>query len=200
MAILEHEIVSAALDRTGVQRHVFTRQAYYAMGEMGLLDRRVELIEGEIVDMAPIGPSHGAVPEPLVLLLQQAFGTGFSVRNQAAISIGDDTKPSDPQPDVAVVVGTWRDYVHRQPTPDDIKLAVEIAESSLGFDRKIKSVLYASAGIPEYWIVNLAKRQVEVYRDPAEDGYESTTTYNADQSIEPLLAPGSVVDVSQFMP
>jgi Uma2 family endonuclease len=200
MAILEHEIMSSTLDRTGVQRFVFTRQAYYALGEAGVLDNRVELIEGEIVEMPPIGPTHGAVPEPLVLLLQNAFGHGFSVRNQAAISIGEDSNPSDPQPDIAVVAGTWRDYLHRQPKPEDVRLAVEVADSSLGFDRKIKGVLYASAGIPEYWIVNLAMRQVEVYRDPVEAGYLSTVVYEVGQAIEPLHAPGKTVNIADFMP
>lgn len=200
MAILEHEVMSTLLGRTGVKRHVLTRQAYYALGDAGLLGDRVELIEGEIVDMAPVGPAHCAVPEPLVILLQNAFGSGFSVRNQAAIAIGDDANPSDPQPDIVVVEGSWRDYIHRQPTPADIRLAVEIAESSLWFDRNIKAILYASAGIPEYWIVNLSAKQVEVHREPSESGYTVSRVFESAQSIEPLFALGKSILIADFMP
>jgi len=201
-AILEHEVRSTFESSvTGLHRHLFTRDEYYTMADAGLFrDKRVELIEGEIIEMAPIGDPHAAVTEPTYDILREAFGAGFSIRNQAPIAIGPDYKPSDPQPDVAVVVGTWRDYLSHKPGPDDIKLIVEVSDSSLKDDRTIKATLYASAGIVEYWIVNLVDSQLEVHRQPTETGYASVTIYRTTETVEPLFAPGKSVLVGNFIP
>jgi Uma2 family endonuclease len=131
--------------------------------------------------------------------LREAFGSGHTVRTQAPISLGDDLKPSEPQPDITVAVGAWRDYAGRNPSPDDVKLIVEIADSSLQYDRSIKSALYASAGILEYWIVNLAEKSVEVYTGHSEQGYAALKTYTEGDTITPVLAPSAAIAVSDFM-
>lgn len=202
MAILEHELRSASGTlATAVFRHTITRAEYDAMVKAGVFgDARLELIEGELIQMAPIGHPHAAINDPLRDLLKIAFGNGYTVRTQAPISIGDDLKPSAPQPGVAVVSGHWRDYMSRAPMAADLVLVVEIADSSLYDDRRIKAALYASAGIQEYWIVNLIDEQVEVYREPVDDGYNSLTFYSCTDTIAPLAAPNSSISLADFMP
>jgi Uma2 family endonuclease len=202
MAILEHEVRAfAGSNLTGLKRHAFTRDEFNSADLAAALgDRRVELIEGEIIDMAPIGDSHAALTDPLAALLRAAFGPSFSVRSQVPIALGDDTKPSEPQPDVAVVTGSWRDYIARKPGPADIKLLVEIADTSLNADQSVKAALYAAAAVPEYWVVNLIDCSVEVYRDPSGTGYVSRKIYRPGESISPLFAPGASLAVAEFMP
>jgi Uma2 family endonuclease len=202
MAILEHDVRTAGQSSlTGLHRHLFTREEYYAIGTMGLFtDKRIELIEGEIIEMAPIGPPHAAITHPLAVILEQAFGTGFTARNQVPVVLEDDIKPSEPEPDIAVVTGHWRDYLNRKPGTSDIKLIVEVADSSLNDDRTIKAVLYATFGIPEYWIVNLIDLQLEVYREPSETGYASCQIYRSGDTVTPLSAPNASVVIADFMP
>jgi Uma2 family endonuclease len=198
MAVLEHEVRSAEARLTDLRRHLFTREEYYGLAEI-LGDKRVELIEGEIIEMAPFGDFHASVTHPLAVILEEAFGEGFCARNQVPIALGEDFKPSDPQPDVAIVAGTWRDYAGRHPAAVDVKLIVEVADSSLRDDRGIKAKLYGSAGIPEYWIVNLVDRQIEVYREPCEAGYRSVTKHRVGDRVKPLLASGDGILVADFL-
>lgn len=202
MAILEHEIRATAKSSvTGLHRHLFTRDEYYSMAEAGVFgDKRLELIEGEIIEMAPIGPSHAAITDPLAAILRDVFGPGFTVRTQVPVSLGVDPRPSDPQPDVAVVTGSWRDYTGRNPRPQEIKLLVEVADTTLSDDRSVKSTLYAASGVPEYWIVNLVDGQLEVHRDPTESGYVSVKIYRPDETVEPLFSDGKSVTIYDFMP
>jgi Uma2 family endonuclease len=202
MAILERERTSAVQTPSGGPRpHVFTRAEYYALDSIeAFRNKRIELIKGEIIDMAPIGPMHGGITHPLAVILEKAFGPGFTARNQAPISLGTDAEPSDPQPDVVVLVGTWRDYTARHPIPSDILLVVEISDSTLDYDRKVKAPLYASAGISEYWILNVSDMQLEVYREPAKSGYGSRTIYRSSDSVEPLHAAGASIPVGSFLP
>jgi Uma2 family endonuclease len=165
----------------------------------GFQDRRVELVEGEIIDMAPIGEAHAAVTDPLAEVLRAAFGPGFAVRTQAPIALGDDSKPSEPQPDIAVVVGSWRDYLTRTPGPADIRLIVEISDTTLVADQTIKFCLYASADIPEYWIVHIPDACIEVYREPGAIGYASKSTFSAGNVISPIAAD-KTVPVGEFLP
>jgi Uma2 family endonuclease len=171
MAILEHEIRSEPnAYKTGMKRRLFTRQEYRTMGESGIFDdQRVELIEGEIVEMAPVGYGHATVTDPLGVLLRTAFGSDFTIRTQVPVALAG-RRPSEPQPDIAVVIGSWRDYRTRTPSQQDIKLVVEVADSSLQGDRTVKAALYAEAKIPDYWIVNLIDTTLEVYRDPVGGG------------------------------
>jgi len=201
MAILEHEVRSVSdAAVTGLNRRLFSRREYQAMAKAGIFDgQRVELIEGEIIEMAPIGDAHAAVAEPLVDLLKAAFGQGFTVRNQAPIALGSSRKPSEPQPDIAVAAGSWRDYVSRKPRVVEIRLVVEIADSSLKNDRKTKAALYAAAGVAEYWIVNLIDKQLEVHREPTAGVYSSIDYYRPGEFVTPLNATGSV-SITDFIP
>ena len=202
MAVLEQEMRQASeLTVTRMTRHLFSREDYHALAAVGLLnDQRVELIEGEIIDMAPIGDWHAAVTHPMAVLLEELFGSGFSARNQVPIMVGGDRQPSEPQPDITVVVGAWRDYGARKPGPKDIVLVVEVADTSLEFDRNIKARLYAAAGIPEYWIVNLVDNCLEVHRNPANAAYGAVNIYKPTDRVTPLHAPGGSISVAEFLP
>jgi Uma2 family endonuclease len=144
--------------------HRFTIEEYRALPAAGLLppDARVELLEGVIVDMTPIGPKHSFSVGRLTRALTGLAGQGWHVRCQQPIADGN----SEPQPDVTVVRGVARDYIDHHPGAGEVALVLEVADSSLATDRGVKVRVYAAASIPEYWIVDLAKRRIEVFRDP----------------------------------
>ena len=146
MAIFEHEVRLSSSDPTGGRRHLFTRDAYYAMGELGVFhDQRVELIEGEIIEKPPVSSAHAAICDPIAFLLRDIVGADYTVRTQAPVTLGDESNPSEPEPDVVVIVGPWRDYLKRRPNKNDVQLIVEIADSTLAYDRTIKARLYSDA-------------------------------------------------------
>lgn len=154
------------------RRRLLTVDEYHRMGEAGILtdDDRVELIEGELVAMSPIGSEHVAATNALNRLLVLAVGDRAIVSVQNPVRL---TQHSEPQPDFAVL--KLRDYRAALPRPEDTLLAVEVANTSLDYDRTVKLALYASSGIPEVWIVDLTADLVEVYRLPAGDTYTSVT-------------------------
>jgi Uma2 family endonuclease len=133
------------------------------MVAVGLLheDEHVQLIEGEILEITPQYPPHAATIQLLTRVLMQVFGPDAGVRPQLPLALSDD---SEPEPDLAVVAGDARSYLKVHPTT--ALLLVEVADSSLAFDRRRKGRIYAAAAIPEYWIVNLAERALEVHRRP----------------------------------
>jgi Uma2 family endonuclease len=142
--------------------HRFGVEQYYELGELGLLDRRTELLEGIITDMEPISPWHANIGD----ILLHFFGTRsqgrFRVRVQYPISLGQD---SQPRPDLVLYrPGLWR---WQHPGPADISLLIEISESSLGFDLGEKLALYRASGIQEYWMIDLCARQVHCFIAPA---------------------------------
>lgn len=182
----------------------FSRAEYYRMAEVGILrpNERVELIEGEIIPMAPQGPEHAIVGDHLQELFARAFGSGYYVRAQRPLALG---QASDPEPDIAVVSGSWTDYAAGHPTT--ALLVVEVAESSLSFDRQVKAGLYAAAGIADYWIVNLEQRLLEVYRQPGPDplapsgaSYARTERLGVRKTAAPLAAPHVQIPVHDLMP
>ncbi len=158
--------------QTAPTRRRFSREEYYRMAEVGILgeDDRVELIEGEIVEMSPIGSRHVAFVMNLGRLLTLRLGERAFVSVQSPVVLTADTEP---QPDLAVL--RPRAYKERKPQADDVLLLIEAADASLAYDRTTKLRLYARAGIPEYWIVDCAAESVEVYRNPGPEGYRDVT-------------------------
>jgi Uma2 family endonuclease len=163
---------------------------------------RVELIEGEIIAMTPQKSPHAASVRLVQEALRGLFGPGFDVRPQLPLSLGPD---SEPEPDAAVVRGNPRDYIQEHPTT--AVLGVEVADTTLDFDRGRKAGLYARAGIPEYWIVNLSDRVLEVYREPgpladrpAEHGYRSIRRFGLPDSVTPLASPAAHVRIADLLP
>lgn len=183
--------------------HVWTRDEYYRLADLNFFQgRRVELIEGQVIDMAAMKSPHAAAIDLVDIALKQVFGTDYYIRQQKPFAISDI---SEPEPDIAVVTGTIRDYADAHPTT--AVLIVEVADTSLRYDRTVKSSLYAKAGIAEYWIVNLGDRQLEVYRDPAvqEDanygfGYATKQIYRAGQTVFTLTEGDCAIAVTELLP
>lgn len=174
----------------------WTREQYYRMGELGWFEgKRVELLEGEIVEMSPIGSRHATSVALVQAVLQRIFFTDCHVRAQVPVSI---TESSDPEPDVAVVSGNIRDYIEAHPTT--ALLVVEVSDATLSIDRTRKTLMYARAGIAEYWIVNLKARQLEVRREPTKRGYSSTRTLKESETVTPLSAPDAQIKVADLLP
>jgi Uma2 family endonuclease len=155
-------------------RRRFTRAEYRRMSEVGILgeDDRVELIRGEIVQMSPIGRRHRAFVDNLnqLLVLRLAGRAIVSVQNPVALM--DD---SEPQPDLSVLRRRPVPYKEREAHAEDVLLLIEVADSSLAYDRSTKLRLYAETGIPEYWVVDCAAETVDVYRAPGAEGYRDVT-------------------------
>ena len=172
----------------------FTVDEYYQMFEAGLFHgERVELIEGEVVRMCPQNIPHGTT----ISLLTGLFVDWFRpcvVRVQLPFQVGSG---SEPEPDFAVVTREQLFSPVRHPT--QAELIVEISETSLAYDRLVKGRLYATSGVPEYWIVNLVEARVEVYREPKAALYASPRVLVAGESFEPLRFPGVVVEVSALL-
>lgn len=183
---------------------LWTREEYYKMAEVGVFrpGEHVELIGGRIVTMSPQNSPHATALTLAHEELRTLFGTGYVVRMQLPLDLSPS---SQPEPDLAVVHGRTRDYASAHPTT--ALLVVEISESTLTFDRGEKASLYASAGIPEYWIVNLLDRRLEVYRDPVPMpsqaygyGYRNCTHYFAVDGVATLAAPQGAIKVADLLP
>ena len=179
--------------------HRFHVLDFERMVSAGILsqDDRVELIEGDLIEMAPIGSRHSACVEKLNWLLSQKVNLQeVFVRVQDSVRFGPE---SQPQPDI--VLARYREdfYKVRHPGPDEIFLVIEVAESSLAYDREVKAPLYASAGVPELWIVNLADRTVETFAEPAGDGYASHHVLHGDALLYPSLLPAVFLRVDEIL-
>ena len=178
-------------------RHRWTVDDYHRMAEVGLLDpdARVELIDGEIVEMAPIGDAHIAISNRLTRLLVLAVG------DRGIVSAGNPVRLnqlSEPQPDFSVL-RPRTDYEARRPHSEDVMLAVEVSDTTLRTDRRVKRPLYARAGFPEYWIVDLEARQIEVHRSPTGDTYASVERKGPGDVMTIEALPGVTIAVSRIL-
>ena len=163
---------------------------FFAPGE------RVELVDGEIIEMSPQDPRHATAIVIGQEALQVALGDGYYVRVQLPLALEDD---SEPEPDLAVIQGNRRAFASRHPT--HAVLVVEVADSSLPYDRERKGALYARGGVPEYWIVNLVDRLLEVYRDPRpEGGYATRLVLTSSDEVAPASLPSARLAVQELMP
>jgi Uma2 family endonuclease len=157
----------------------FTVDEYHALGTAGVLeDDRVELLDGLIVMMSPIGPPHAYAMGRTNRLLESVLPDDWHVRLQLPITLPS----SEPQPDLAVVRGTMDDYALRHPGPGDTGLVIEVADTTLLLDRR-KSLLYAAVLIPQYWIVNLIARQLEVYTNPRRSRKNAPAKYRSEHKF-----------------
>jgi Uma2 family endonuclease len=170
-----------------VARRLFTREEYHRMGEVGILKPtdRVELIRGEIVEMSPIGRRHYAFVNNLTQLLITRLAGRAIVAVQGPIALADDTEP---EPDLAVIRHRAVPYKEREAFADDAVLLIEVAETSLAYDRSTKLRLYAEAGIPEYWVVDCVAESVEIHRTPDTGRYRDVSR----------VGPGGTVSLQAF--
>jgi Uma2 family endonuclease len=169
-------------------RRRFTRAEYHRMAEVGILRKhdRVELIKGEIVEMSPIGRRHKAFVGNLAQLLMVRLAGRAIVWVQSSIALAEDTEP---EPDLAVLRRGAVSYKERDAWAEDALLLIEVADSSLAYDRSIKLRLYAEAGIPEYWVVDCSAETVEVYRAPGLEGYRDLTRVAGTATLTPQAFP-----------
>lgn len=165
-------------------------------------DRRVMLIDGEILEMPHANPPHATAQALTREVLQSIFRSSFHVRVETSLPLG---RNSDPIPDLAVVTGSIRDYAQNH--PKTAVLVIEVSDTSLDYDMDDKASLYAAASIADYWVVDLTNRQLVVMRDPVADAtrrfgfaYDTVTKLAIGQTASPLAAPGAVVAVADLMP
>ena len=178
-------------------RRLFTVEEYHRMAEAGILgaDERVELIEGEVVQMAPIGPRHAGCVINATRLFITRLGDRAVVSPQNPVVI---PPRSEPQPDLVVLRPRAVSYSRELPASEDVLLAVEVADTTVRFDRLVKARLYARAGIAEFWLCLPVDGAVEVYRGPGADGYASVTRHGAGQLVSPLAFPEVGFAVTDF--
>ena len=178
-------------------KHRITVDDYYRMAEVGLLahDARVELIQGEIIDMVPIGSRHAAVVNMLTEQLSLAAVGRAMVTVQRPIRLD---QRSEPQPDLALVQRRADFYSAGHPRAADVLLVIEVSDSTLRYDREIKLPLYASHGIPEVWLIDINSKTLLRAQQPTSQGYATTTTLRGG-SIEPAMLAGIVVELAQVL-
>jgi Uma2 family endonuclease len=187
----------------GEKRRRWRRVEYDRLVDLGMFaGERLELLDGALVVREPQGSPHAAIVTHIGQVLAAAFGPGWHPRLHAPLALDDD---SEPEPDVAMVAGGPRDYIGAHPST--AALVVEVADSSLRLDRRLKAGLYARAGLREYWIVNLAEVLLEVHRDPepaaqAPSGwaYRSIRSLGPPAMVSPLAAPGASIRVADLLP
>ena len=187
-----------------VQLRRWSRLEYDRMIDAGVLmpDDRVELIDGEIVTMTPQKSRHATAVRLAEIALRQAFGANVDVRTQLPLAIDP---ASEPEPDVAVVAGSPRDY--RDAHPSTAILIVEVADASLSVDRTMKASVYARAGIADYWLLNLVDQVLEIHREPGPSSdttggwrYAAIERYGARDQVAPLARPTSFIVVADILP
>jgi Uma2 family endonuclease len=182
------------------QRKRWTRAEYEKLLEETLGQERLELVEGELISKMGKKRRHVATLVMLQTWLGQVFGPNF-VQPEAPIDVAPEDNPtSEPQPDIIVTRHDVSVEPDSNPQPTDILLAVEVADSTLGFDLKTKARLYARAGILDYWVVDVKGRRIIVHRDPAGGVYGSVVAYREDEFVAPVVAPNQQLKVAKVFP
>jgi Uma2 family endonuclease len=174
----------------------WTVEDYHRMIAAGILDdRHVELLRGEIVEMSPEGPSHADLNSNAADYLRELLGSCAKVREGHPITLLND---SEPEPDIAIFQPLEREYRQHHPYPENIFWLIEFSDSGLAKDLESKSKIYAAANIPEYWVVNLQKMRLVVFRSPMESAYTSMQTFERG-TIYPLAFPEVQVSIDRLL-
>jgi Uma2 family endonuclease len=179
-----------------VDVHRWTREEYERLVEDGYFrpDERVELVNGIIYEMSPQKSWHATAIQAVQEYLGPAFKKGYNLRVQMPLALSLD---SEPEPDIAVVPGHWREY--RDFHPSTAALVIEVADTTLLYDRE-KGAIYAQAGIPDYWILNRIDACLEIYREPRNESYQSRTVLKAGDFVSPLPCPEALISVANLLP
>jgi len=171
-----------------IARRRFSIDEYHQMVETGIISSidRVELIDGEVIEMSPIGRKHAATVARLDKLWQQRLGNRVLIWVQNPIYLSNT---SEPQPDLALLKPRDDFYMSALPTPQDILLVVEVADSTISYDREVKMSLYSAAGITEAWLFDLNKQSIEAYTKPGESGYKQIRRFEQGDIFSILAFP-----------
>jgi Uma2 family endonuclease len=174
-----------------------TTDRYQKMVATGVLTKydRIELIEGEMLNMAPIGPKHATVAGRLARLFMLAVNDAAIVSCGRPVNLGDF---SDPQPDVMLLKPRQDDYSDTHPNAAEVLLLIEVSDSTLGFNQSTKLALYARYGVSEYWVVDVEGKRIVVYREPSAKGYVRKLEVSAPNAISPQAFPGVEVAVREM--
>jgi Uma2 family endonuclease len=183
---------------TQLRKRLFTTEQYHQMASIGILGEydHVELIEGEIVEMSPIGPLHAAHVKRMIKLLTQQVEKDAIVAAQDPVYLSDR---SEPQPDLALLKPRSDFYASGHPRPEDVFLLIEVADTTIETDRDLKVPLYASYGIPEVWLIDIQAQTVEVYRDPTPKGYKRSRICQKGQTIAVQALPNISFTVEEIL-
>ena len=183
---------------TPLRTHNFTVDEYHRMAEAGVFheDDRVELIDGQVVEMTPIGPRHAVCVDRLNGWLSRLVGDSAIVRVQSPVVLG---QRAEPEPDVTLLRPPFERYQEVHPGPAEIMLVIEVADASVEYDHSVKIPLYARAGVPEAWLVNLPADRIEVYRDPAGGSYADVTSVSPSETLTPLLLPDARLSAANVL-
>jgi Uma2 family endonuclease len=184
---------------TTLKLRLWTVEEYHRMAEAGIFadDERVELLEGKIIWMIAKGTAHRSAVGRTDYLLKNRLA------NRAWVSIQDPVKlneRSEPEPDIAVVKVDPLDYADHHPIPSEVYLIIEVADSSLKLDCETKGKAYSKAGITDYWVLDVIGRQLHVFREPTEDGYQSEVILAEDETISPLQFPDLQITIREMLP
>ncbi|WP_353571578.1 Uma2 family endonuclease [Candidatus Albibeggiatoa sp. nov. BB20] len=177
--------------------HTLTVKQYYRMAEVGILqpNARIELIEGKIIDMPPIGYAHADWVDRLARLFIKTVPDDIGVRIQNPVRLNGN---SEPQPDIALLCPRQQPYNQAHPNPEDVLLIIEVADSTLHYDRNIKAKLYAQHHIPEFWLLDVAANQLEIFQAPQDGKYNLHTKPNCDAQIELVALENINIDLKQL--
>ena len=181
-----------------IARHCFTVVEFERMGEAGIFPEgaRLELVEGEIVEMSPIGSRHAACVKFLSRFMNRAVGDLALVSTQDPIRLDEF---SEPQPDVALLRLRDDFYRHAHPTPADVLLVIEVADTTVDYDRLVKVPLYAKAGIKEVWLVNLPAAEIEIYADPSSGMYQTIIQVKPGEEAHSQSIPNLIVSAADVL-
>ncbi len=176
----------------------FTVAEYYRMAEVGILSEedRVELVEGRIVTMSPIGSRHAACVDRLNRLFNHRSAQNVLVRVQNPIRLDDF---SEPEPDLALLHPRDDFYAEEHPAAADVLLVLEVADTSEEYDRDVKVPLYARTGIPEVWLVSLSKNLTEIYTQPVDGTYQNIHQAKPGETVYPQGVPGLTIPVDELL-
>ncbi|MGH9065165.1 MAG: Uma2 family endonuclease [Acidimicrobiales bacterium] len=183
---------------TGPTRHAFTVEQWHRLGEVGLFgeDSRAELLDGEVVDMSPIGALHALCVKRLIRMFSMLVGEAAIISAQDPVVLDDR---SEPQPDLALLRPPLERYAAAHPGPEDIFLVVEVADTSLVWDRDHKAPLYGRAGVGECWVVDLSTGEVLVLGRPSPDGYLTSRRARRGERLDVPGLPGTMVAVDDVL-
>lgn len=180
--------------------HLWSVEDYHHKIENGLLthDDRVELLEGIVSHRSPKGVSHVIISRWIAEQFRERLGEGYYLITQDPITLAEQA--SEPEPDITIARGSMFDYIEHHPYPEDILLVIEVADSSIEIDKKIKMPIYAKPRIQDYWVVDIKTKEITIYRQPLEDSYQQVQVAKGSDILVPLALPEITFQVKDLFP